>query len=114
MLDGQPRLVSVQPEDLLNDLGVKPGDDRDGVKFFKNACPSKGTMDIFIEPVLPKPVLAVFGASPVALALSSSASSLAIMLWLAAQDFVWSVPIADEILAGFEIRRWHMPVSAMW
>jgi xanthine dehydrogenase accessory factor len=71
--DGQPRLVSVQPEDLLSELGVAPGDIRDGVRFARNMCPSKGTMDVFIEPVLPLPELYVLGASPVAVALADIA-----------------------------------------
>ena len=29
-------------------------------------CPSQGTMDIFVEPVLPRPSLLILGASPVA------------------------------------------------
>src|SRR5262249_15662862 len=32
LADGQSRLVSVQPEDLLADLGVTSGESRDGVK----------------------------------------------------------------------------------
>ena len=52
LADGEPRMVSVQPEDLLAELGVKPGENRDGVRFAANMCPSKGTMDIFVEPVL--------------------------------------------------------------
>ena len=37
LADGQPRLISVQPEDLMSDLGVHPGEERDGVTFFRNA-----------------------------------------------------------------------------
>ncbi|WP_417684830.1 XdhC family protein [Roseibium sp.] len=68
--DGETRLVSIQPEDLLKDLGVAPGEEKDGVRFARNMCPSKGTMDIFIEPVLPRPNLVILGASPVAVALA--------------------------------------------
>ena len=53
LADGEPRMVSVQPENLLAELGVKPGENRDGVRFAQNMCPSKGTMDIFVEPILP-------------------------------------------------------------
>ncbi len=67
--DGEARLVSVQPEDLLADLGVAPGDERDGVRFAANRCPSKGTMDVFVEAVLPRPQLVICGATPVAEAL---------------------------------------------
>ena len=70
LADGQPRLVSVQPEDLLSELGVEAGSEKDGVRFARNMCPSKGTMDIFVEPVLPLPELHVLGASPVAVALA--------------------------------------------
>ncbi|MBO6758638.1 MAG: XdhC family protein [Roseibium sp.] len=68
--DGETRLVSIQPEDLLADLGVNAGEERQGVRFAKNMCPSQGTMDVFVEPVLPRPELVVFGASPVAVALA--------------------------------------------
>ena len=71
--DGDPRLVSVQPEDLLSELGVAPGELRDGIRFARNMCPSKGSMDVFIEPVLPVPHLYVLGASPVGVALGDLA-----------------------------------------
>lgn len=64
--DGTPRLISVQPPDDLQAQGLRPGESRDGVRFARNMCPSKGTMDIFIEPVLPRPSLVICGASPVA------------------------------------------------
>ena len=63
LADGEPRMVSVQPENLLAELGVKPGENRDGVRFAQNMCPSKGTMDIFVEPVLPHPSLVILGAA---------------------------------------------------
>jgi len=44
--DGQARLISVQPEDLLADLGVEPGDEREGVRFAATRCPSKGRWTI--------------------------------------------------------------------
>ena len=74
LADGEPRMVSVQPENLLAELGVKPGEKRDGVRFARNMCPSNGTMDIFVEPVLPHPSLAIFGASPVAMSLADASA----------------------------------------
>lgn len=68
--DGTPRLVSVQPKDLLDQQGVAPGEARDGIEFSKNMCPSQGTMDIFVEPVLPPPSLIILGSSPVGVALA--------------------------------------------
>jgi len=71
--DGRPRLVSVQPPDLLEAGGITAGEDREGVHFEKNLCPSQGSMDIFVEPVLPRPELLIFGATPIADALASLA-----------------------------------------
>jgi xanthine dehydrogenase accessory factor len=68
--DGQPRLISVQPPTELELHGVSAGDTKDGVRFAKNMCPSQGTMDIFIEAVMPKPSLVICGSSPVAVALA--------------------------------------------
>jgi xanthine dehydrogenase accessory factor len=84
LADGEPRMVSVQPENLLAELGVKPGETREGVRFASNMCPSKGTMDIFVEPVLPHPSLVILGASPVALSLAAQARTLGYHVTLAA------------------------------
>lgn len=62
----QPQFISVAPEEDLVEKGVKAGDDVDGIRFARNGCPSKGTIDIFIEPHLPEPELLIFGQSPVA------------------------------------------------
>lgn len=82
--DGRPRLVSIQPMDLLKDQGLRPGDERSGIAFAKNMCPSQGTMDVFVEPFLPQPRLVVCGASPVAVALARQASGLGLALTIAA------------------------------
>jgi xanthine dehydrogenase accessory factor len=104
LADGEPRMVSVQPEDMLAELGVKPGEARAGIRFASNLCPSKGTMDIFVEPVLPHPSLVIFGASPVALALASLARQLGYHVTLAAPagDLV-AEPDADALVDGFTI-----------
>lgn len=68
--DGKARFVSVEPPDVLQARGVAAGDEREGVRFAKNMCPSQGTMDIFVEPVLPRPEIVVCGSSPVAVALA--------------------------------------------
>ena len=70
LADGNVKLVSVQPQDLLDEHGVAPGEEREGIRFARNTCPSQGTMDIFVEPVLPKPEVVVCGSSPVAVAIA--------------------------------------------
>jgi xanthine dehydrogenase accessory factor len=104
LADGEPRMVSVQPEDLLAELGVKPGEHRDGIRFASNMCPSKGTMDIFVEPVLPHPSLVIFGASPVAMSLATQARQLGYHVTLAAPsaDLV-AIPDTDTLVDGFAL-----------
>lgn len=82
--DGSARLVSVQPGDLLAELGVAPGEEKQGVRFARNSCPSQGTMDIFVEPMLPRPELVVCGSSPVAVAVAALASPLGFAVTVAA------------------------------
>jgi xanthine dehydrogenase accessory factor len=108
LADGEPRMVSVQPEDLLNELGVKAGENRQGVRFAANLCPSQGTMDIFVEPVLPHPCLVIFGASPVALSLAAQARQLGYHVTLAAPVADRPVPVeADALVDGFALGELH-------
>jgi xanthine dehydrogenase accessory factor len=104
LVDGEPRLVSVQPEALLAELGVKPGENRDGVRFVRNLCPSKGSIDIFIEPVLPRPSLVILGSSPVAMALDEQAPLFGFSVTLAAPtDELSNAPSADVVIDGFKL-----------
>jgi xanthine dehydrogenase accessory factor len=106
LADGEPRMVSVQPENLLAELGVRPGDNRDGIRFASNMCPSKGTMDIFVEPVLPHPSLVILGASPVALSLAAQARVLGYHVTLAAPSADLAArPDADTIIDGYELGK---------
>ena len=73
LVDGQSRLVSIQPPDVLQEHGARVGEEREGVRFARNMCPSRGTMDVFIEPVLPRPQIVLCGSSPVALAIADLA-----------------------------------------
>jgi xanthine dehydrogenase accessory factor len=108
LADGEPRMVSVQPEDLLAELGVKPGENRDGVRFAKNMCPSQGTMDIFVEPVLPHPSLVILGASPVAMSLAEQARRLGFYVTLAAPAADRpETPDADLLIDGYQLGRLH-------
>ena len=73
---GEATLVCLRPEELL-------ADEVDGeamVTLARNGCPSKGSMDIFVEPVVPQPELLVFGQGPVARALLRIASGFGFTL----------------------------------
>jgi xanthine dehydrogenase accessory factor len=68
---GAPKLIRVRPKDR-----IATALDLDGVELHASSCPSKGSSDVFIEPVLPKPLLAVIGASFVAQSLAAMAEPL--------------------------------------
>jgi xanthine dehydrogenase accessory factor len=63
LLDGQPRKIRIAPSDesAERDLG--------DVLEFGMACHSGGTLELFIDPVMPSAMLTVVGDSPVARAL---------------------------------------------
>ena len=56
---GQPKLLSISP-DAAHD------DDWNGVESYRMTCEGGGSLEIYLEPVLPKPELVVVGDSPVA------------------------------------------------
>ena len=104
LADGQPRLLSVQPADVLAAQGVTPNDARDGIQFAINACPSQGTMDIFVEPFLPRPNLLIFGASPVAIALAELAARMGFFVTVAAPLAGHEkLALAHRLLDGFKL-----------
>jgi xanthine dehydrogenase accessory factor len=112
LADGKSRLVSIQPKDLLAEQGLGADEDRDGVVFANNFCPSKGTMDVFVEPILPKPALLVLGASPIAVALADLAANMGFDVTVAAgkDDHARFGPVASKI-EGFEIKPTNMPAA---
>lgn len=71
---GKPQFISLRPQELLETEGLAAGDVRDGVHFSRNGCPSKGTMDMFVEPVLPLPEMVICGTGLVAMALADLAA----------------------------------------
>jgi xanthine dehydrogenase accessory factor len=76
LADGKPRLVSLSPEPAR--------DARPGVTAVPMTCSSGGSVDIYLEPVLPPPELVVFGPSPVARALARLGQGLS-----------WRVTVVD-------------------
>jgi xanthine dehydrogenase accessory factor len=104
--DGRPRLVSVLPGDVLRGLGVEAGQRKEGVQFARNMCPSQGTMDVFVEPVLPKPELLICGASPVAIALADLGKRLGFFVSAAAptEDHE-KFAAADLVISGYDMSR---------
>ncbi len=104
--DGKPRLVSVQPGDALQEHGVASGESKDGIEFARNMCPSQGTMDVFVEPILPRPELVVCGASPVAAALADLGSRLGFLVTVAAPTEEHDkFADTDLMIAGYDLSK---------
>src|SRR5262249_10166896 len=57
--DGQPRLIA-----LLGDGSAAPGR-AEGLVPYTMTCHSGGTLEIYVEPFLPKPMLVIVGHGPV-------------------------------------------------
>ncbi len=55
---GQPKLLSISPD--------TSHDDWKGVKSYRMTCEGGGSLEIYLEPFLPKPELLIVGRSPVA------------------------------------------------
>jgi xanthine dehydrogenase accessory factor len=60
---GTTRLLRITPTDEGQSI------DEDGTVTVHNACLSGGTLEIFLEPSVPLPVIAVYGHAPIATAL---------------------------------------------
>ena len=56
LADGQPRLIRISPS----------SSPEEGIVDYTMTCHSGGTLDIYIEPVLPKPHILILGRSPIA------------------------------------------------
>lgn len=104
LADGKPRLVSVQPPDVLQERGVQAGDEREGTRFAKNMCPSQGTMDVFVEPVLPRPQVVVCGSSPVAVAVANLGRGMGFAVTVCAPAAEQpAFPEADRRIEGYAL-----------
>ena len=55
---GKPKLLTISPD--------APRDDWKGVQSFRMTCEGGGSLEIYLEPFLPKPQLLIVGRSPVA------------------------------------------------
>jgi xanthine dehydrogenase accessory factor len=55
---GVPKLLSISPDSMR--------DEWKGVESFRMACEGGGSLEIYLEPVMPKPHLVIVGHSPVA------------------------------------------------
>jgi len=59
LAEGVPRLIFLGTPDELESVAV-----REGISYVPMSCQSEGALEIYIEPVVPKPHLVVVGRSP--------------------------------------------------
>ncbi len=71
---GSSLLLRVLPD------GTAPFPESPGATIVVNPCLSGGALEIYLEPLLPSPALAVFGTSPTATAVADLAPSLGFMV----------------------------------
>jgi xanthine dehydrogenase accessory factor len=76
LADGKPRLVRISPS-------ASP---EKGIVDYTMTCHSGGTLDIYIEPVLPKPHIVIFGRSPVARGLAHMGKTVGYRVSVFASD----------------------------
>jgi xanthine dehydrogenase accessory factor len=90
--DGEPRLLRLCPPERMGQLP------QDGVIETVMACASGGTLEVYIEPHVPRPQLVVIGHLPIAEALATLSSTLGyeviVMGWDTSPD---RFPTADRV-----------------
>lgn len=96
-------------------IRVSPTADTDleqGIVGFGMTCHSGGTLEIFIEPVLPRPGLLIVGISPAARTLGALAARVGFAVVGAAAgaqaDFF---PDAEQVIDGFDLQALKRPVQ---
>lgn len=102
--EGRPRLIRIKPKEA-----VTTALDVDGTELHRSACPSGGTVDMFVEPMRRAPRIVLCGASAVAVAVSDLARRLGYRIAVAAlaeDRAAFTAP--DEVIAGFDLAALHI------
>jgi xanthine dehydrogenase accessory factor len=96
--EGKPRLVRVAPSKT-----VEP---EEGTVSYTMTCHSGGALDIYIEPILAKPQIVIFGRSAVAKALCSLGKAIGYRITvIAAGAVAESFPEADSVKQEMNLSR---------
>jgi xanthine dehydrogenase accessory factor len=92
--DDAPRLIALSPDP---DAARRPG-----VTALAMTCHSGGSVEIYLEPVMPAPRLLVFGASPTAAALARLGKAMGYGVDVVGPDAnAASFPEADRVMSGY-------------
>jgi xanthine dehydrogenase accessory factor len=97
MAAGEPRMIRVRPKDEL-------GSDTQGLELHDSHCPSGGTIDLFLEPMLQRTRIVICGASPVAATLARLGHSMGYEMVAAAPAAdLARLAEADRRIEGFDL-----------
>src|SRR5271170_1392418 len=92
--DGRPRLVRISPT----------SSEEEGIVAYNMTCHSGGTLDVYIEPVLPKPHILIVGRSPVGQTLAKLAKAINYTVSVAAPESSQeNYPEVDRVQANFNL-----------
>lgn len=92
--DGRSRLVRISPS----------SSQEEGIVAYNMTCHSGGTLDIYVEPVLPRPHILILGRSPVGRTLVRLGKAIGYMVSVAApQADRESYPDADRVQADLDL-----------
>jgi xanthine dehydrogenase accessory factor len=96
---GKPKLLTISPDE--------PRDDWNGVKSYRMTCEGGGSLEIYLEPFLPKPQLLIVGRSPVAQTISHLGRLLDFKV-IVADPEAPNFPDADLVLTDLNTVRDHI------
>jgi xanthine dehydrogenase accessory factor len=98
---GKPKLLTISPDAAR--------DDWKGVESYAMTCEGGGSLEIYLEPFLPKPQLVIIGRSPVAQTVSHLARLLDFKVIVAdAEAQKEDFPDADLLLNDLDLIRNHI------
>ena len=92
LVDGRPKLVRISPSE---------SNPEEGTVDYTMTCHSGGALDIYLEPVLPKPRILILGRSPVAQFLAQLGNTIGYSVAVVASD------TATEGFTGVEMIESH-------
>jgi xanthine dehydrogenase accessory factor len=97
--DGRPRLVRISPS----------SSEEEGIVAYNMTCHSGGTLDVYIEPVLPKPHILIMGRSPVGNTLAKLAKVINYTVSIAAPEATHETyPEADRVKPNLSLSDWKI------
>lgn len=105
--EGTPRLLRLGPPDRWGAAG-EDGADQDGIVTAEVSCASEGSLQVFLEPVVPPTHVVVVGRSPLAQALAGLAGVLRFDATLVERDeghLRELVPQGATIVGGLDMAK---------